>query len=90
MFDLNGDSLVDDSELAEVYEVEPCMKQFFKTCSKGKETFTEAEFCSCFNTVGKNKFTAQELLFSFTKVSFFPFISMASTSLRDETKAKKQ
>ena len=53
VFDQNADGVVDDSELADVYEVEPCMRNFFKECAKAKETFTEAEFCSCFNDVGK-------------------------------------
>ena len=53
-FDLNMDGVLDiDSELAEVYEAEPCTREFFKKCAKGKETLTEKEFCSCFNTVGK-------------------------------------
>lgn len=51
LFDHNADGLVDETELADLYEAEPCMKQFFKTCSKGKETFTEPEFCSCFKSV---------------------------------------
>lgn len=53
MFDQNADGILDDSELADVYEIEPCMRHFFKECAKGKETFTEVEFCSCFNDVGK-------------------------------------
>ena len=55
LFDHNADGLVDETELADLYEAEPCMKQFFKTCSKGKESFTEAEFCSCFKSVGRNQ-----------------------------------
>jgi len=52
VFDQNMDGVLDDSELADVYEAEPCMREFFKKCAKGKDTFTEAEFCSCFTTVG--------------------------------------
>ena len=55
LFDHNADGLVDETELADLYEAEPCMKQFFKTCSKGKEAFTEAEFCSCFKSVGRSQ-----------------------------------
>ena len=55
LFDHNADGLVDETELADLYEAEPCMKQFFKTCSKGKETFTEPEFCSCFKSVGRSQ-----------------------------------
>ena len=53
VFDENMDGVVDDSELAYIYHSEPCTREFFKKCAKGKETFTEAEFCSCFTTVGK-------------------------------------
>ena len=55
LFDHNADGLVDETELADLYEAEPCMEQFFKTCSKGKEAFTEAEFCSCFKSVGMSQ-----------------------------------
>lgn len=57
VLDQNADGVLDDSELADIYEIstEPCIKQFFKTCAKGKETFTEAEFCSCFTSIGKEK-----------------------------------
>lgn len=57
VLDQNTDGVLDDLELADIYEIsaEPCIKEFFKTCAKGKETFTEAEFCSCFTSVGKEK-----------------------------------
>ena len=68
LFDHNADSLVDETELADLYEAEPCMKQFFKTCSKGKETFTEPEFCSCFKSVGRS----QVHIYNFPSVNLIP------------------
>ena len=55
VLDQNADGVLDESELADIYEIstEPCIKEFFKACAKGKETFSEAEFCSCFSSVGK-------------------------------------
>lgn len=55
VLDQNADGVLDDAELADIYEIatEPCIKEFFKNCAKGRETFTEAEFCSCFSTAGK-------------------------------------
>lgn len=57
VLDQNSDGVLHESELADIYEIstEPCIKQFFKKCAKGRETFTEAEFCSCFTQVGKEK-----------------------------------
>lgn len=53
VLDQNHDGALDNSELADIYEIatEPCIKKFFKNCANGKETFTEAEFCSCFTSV---------------------------------------
>ena len=68
LFDHNADGLVDETELADLYEAEPCMKQFFKTCSKGKETFTEPEFCSCFKSVGRS----QVHIYHFPSVNLIP------------------
>lgn len=52
VLDQNTDGVLDEAELADIYEIgtEPCIKAFFKDCAKGRETFTEAEFCSCFTT----------------------------------------
>ena len=55
VLDQNADGVLDQAELADIYEIgtEPCIKAFFKDCAQGRETFTEAEFCSCFTTAGK-------------------------------------
>ena len=56
VFDQNKDGILSNSELQEMYEIgneAPCINQFFKNCSGGKETFTEAEFCNCFSSVGE-------------------------------------
>lgn len=59
VLDQNADGVLDEAELADIYEIgtEPCIKAFFKDCAKGRETFTEAEFCSCFSTAGKEELT---------------------------------
>ncbi|PFX21506.1 testican-2-like [Stylophora pistillata] len=53
VLDKNHDGVLDESELAVIYDIatEPCIKKFFKNCAKERETFTEAEFCSCFTAV---------------------------------------
>ena len=57
VLDQNADGVLDQAELADIYEIgtEPCIKAFFKNCAQGRETFTEAEFCSCFTTAGKEE-----------------------------------
>lgn len=54
VFDENRDGMLEESELAIVYGTDtydPCMKEFFNECTKGKESLTEKEFCSCFSAV---------------------------------------
>lgn len=53
VLDKNHDGVLDESELAVIYDIatEPCIKKFFKNCANERETFTEAEFCSCFTAV---------------------------------------
>ena len=56
VFDENRDGMLEESELAIVYGTDtydPCMKEFFNECTKGKESLTEKEFCSCFSAVGR-------------------------------------
>lgn len=57
VLDQNADGILDEAELADIYEIgtEPCIKSFFKDCAKGRETFTEADFCSCFTTAGEGE-----------------------------------
>lgn len=71
VLDQNTDGILDESELADIYEIsaEPCIKEFFKTCAKGKETFTEAEFCSCFTSVGKEKVVFFQQIVKVAKVT---------------------
>lgn len=64
VLDKNHDGVLDESELEVIYDIatEPCIKKFFKNCANEKETFTEAEFCSCFISVGKWRFSLDFLI----------------------------